>query len=228
MAEYSDSAAGADDAPSTGDPDKDLIEEGRRCLKELIDDEASERLKMLDDMRFAALDQWPSEIRMDRQNVNQEGGPRPCLTIDKYSQYEMQVVNDMRQGKPGINVRPQDDSADVETAKVLKGLVRNIEDQSNADIAYSTAGTMSTRIGLGFFRIVAEYVGDDSFDQELFIRPLPNTFAVYLGHHIMPDGSDAREGFIVETMTLAKFKSEFPGKKWKGEEFSDLGSTMEY
>src|SRR3990167_375808 len=212
----------------TKSPDEQLIADVRKYLKEDIDDASSERAKMKDDARFAALDQWPDEIRRAREDVNQEGGPRPCLTIDKYSQYEMQIVNDIQQGKPGINVRPQDDQADVETAKILKGLIRNIEDQSKADIAYTAAVRMSTRIGQGFFRITTEYI-EDSFDQqEIFIRPLPNTFAVYLGPHILPDGSDAKRGEILETMPLEKFKSEYPKAKYKADDFTGIGDDMSY
>ena len=207
--------------------DKELLKEAREALKQCVDDEQSERALMKDDLRFATLDQWPEDIRKDREN-DLENGPRPCLTIDKYRQYRTQVVNDMRQGKPGINVRPQDDAADVDTAKIIKGMIRNIEDQSKADISYSTGGGMAVDIGLGFWRVTTEYVADDSFDQEIFIRPIPNTFSVYLGPHIMPDGSDAKRAFIVESMPLEKFKNEYPGKKYKGEEFSDLGDQYEY
>ena len=194
--------------------DEDILRYAREGLKACIDEESIERAKMRDDLRFATLDQWPVEIRNEREG-DIENGPRPCLTIDKYSQYRTQVVNDMRQGKPGINVRPQDDNADIETAKILKGLVRNIEDQSNADIAYATAGESAAKIGLGYFRITTEYVSPDSFDQDIFIQPLPNTFAVYLGPHIMPDGSDAKHGFIVESMPLEKFKEMYPKAKYK-------------
>src|SRR3990167_5069987 len=183
---------------------------------------------MRDDIRFCTLDQWPSEIRNAREDVNQEGGARPCLTIDKVNQYIVQVVNDFRQGKPGINVRPQDDQADAEMAKVLKGIVRNIEDQSKADIAYATAVECAAKIGVGFFRLVTEYVSDDSFDQEIFIRPLPNPFAVYLGHHVLPDGSDAKDGFVIEALPVARFKEQYPGKKWKPDEFDDIGEHKAY
>src|SRR3990167_6339512 len=207
--------------------DEKVMEEARKYLRQCIDDESGERAKMLDDLKFATLDQWPVDIRLEREN-DVENGPRPCLTIDKLNQYIVQVVNDMRQGKPGINVRPQDDNADIETAKILKGLVRNIEDQSNADIAYATAGESAAKIGLGYFRITTEYVSEDSFDQDIFIKPLPNTFAVYLGPHIMPDGSDAKHGFIVEALPLDRFREEYPKAKYKQEEFDDLGEHFSY
>src|SRR3954471_14285538 len=160
--------------------DKKILEDARACLKQCIDEEEDERAKMEDDLRFCSLDQWPNDIRKDREDTSQEGGARPCLTLDKINQYIVQVVNDVRQGKPGINVRPQDDAADIETAKMLKGLVRNIEDQSKADIAYASAVESAARIGLGYLRITTEYVDESSFDQELFIKAIPNTFSVYL------------------------------------------------
>lgn len=211
------------EAAKKADVEKEL-DESRRALKECMDEENAEREKMLDDLKFCTLDQWPEDIRKEREN-DIENGPRPCLTIDKINQYIVQVVNDMRQGKPGINVRPQDDHADVETAKILKGLVRNIEDQSNADIAYATAGESAARIGLGYFRITTEYV-DDSFDQDIFIRPIPNTFSVFLNKHVMPDGSDATRGYIVESIPIAKFKEQYPKAKANEKDFEGLDTTI--
>jgi hypothetical protein len=200
---------------------KDDLAESRKYLQECIEEEDQERAKMKDDLRFCTLDQWPADIRSEREN-DVENGPRPCLTIDKVNQYIVQVLNDIRQGRPGINVRPQDNSGDIETAKLIKGVVRNIEDQSKADIAYYVAAESVMRIGLGYFRITTEYVDDESDDQEIFIRPIPNTFSVYLGKHIMPDGSDAERGYIVESVPIAKFKEEFPGKKCTTAEFDGI------
>jgi hypothetical protein len=182
---------------------------------------------MEDDLRFCSLDQWPSDIRKDREDTSQEGGARPCLTLDKINQYIVQVVNDVRQGKPGINVRPQDDAADIETAKMLKGLVRNIEDQSKADVAYASAVESAARIGLGYLRVTTEYVDESSFDQELFIKAIPNTFSVYLGKHIMPDGSDAEEGFVIEAMPVAEFKEKFPKAKAAPGDFEGLDKASQ-
>ena len=207
--------------PST---DKKILETCQKELKLCVEEESEERAKMLDDLRFGTLDQWPLEIRNEREG-DVENGPRPCLTIDKINQYRTQIVNDMRQGKPGILVRPQDDKADPETAKILKGLIRNIEDQSSADISYMTAGGNAVDIGLGYFRITNEYVSDESFDQELFIRPIPNTFSVYLSKHIMPDGSDAKRGYIAESMPVETFKKMYPKAKYAETHFADMDTS---
>ena len=211
--------------PAPKDEDQKILRSARLRLKDCIDNESEERSKMKDDLRFAALDQWPADIRADREG-DIENGPRPCLTIDKYSQYRTQVVNDMRQGKPGINVRPQDDAGDIEAAKILKGLIRNIEDQSKADIAYMTGGGSAVDIGLGYFRITTEYVSDDSFDQEIFVRPIQNTFAVYLGPHEMPDGSDAEYGYICEAVPVDKFKELYPKAKVDTRDFDEIDADI--
>ena len=215
---------------ASGNDDRDpktIIEEARRHLKECIDEESQERHKMLDDLRFCTLDQWPEDIRSAREN-DIENGPRPCLTLDKINQYVTQIVNDLRQGKPGINVRPQDDHADVETAKVLKGIIRNIEDQSNADVAYAVAAESAVRIGVGYFRITTEYADAESFDQEIRIRSIPNTFSVYLCKHALPDGSDCERGFIIESMPVEKFKQEFPKAKYARDDFDELQEQIQY
>ena len=196
-----------------------IIEDARDKLEKCVENESTERAMMLDDLRFCMLDQWPTDVRNDREN-DVENGPRPCLTIDKINQYLVQVSNDMRQGKPGIVVRAQDDKADVQTAKILKGLIRNIEDQSSADIAYAVAGDLIAKIGLGYWRVTTEYVSEDSFDQDLFIRPIYNTFSVYMGPHTLPDGSDAKYAFVLEEMPIEIFQQKYPKAKHDNDDFN--------
>ena len=204
--------------------DEKILIESREGLQACIEDEHDQREKMLDDLRFAALDQWPEDVRAMRENdvVN---GPRPCLTIDQVNQFITQVTNDMRSNRPSIKTRPVDDIADPETAKIMQGLVRHIEDQSSAQIAYGTAGESEVTIGLGFCRVVSEFVDPMSFDQELKIVRVPDTFSVYLSRHLMPDGSDAEKGWVFERMPLETFKRKYPGKRTSDQDFAGLGVT---
>ena len=45
------------------------------------------------------------------------------------------MVNDSRQNKPAIVVHPVDSQADPETAEVFNGLIRHIEQSSDAEVA---------------------------------------------------------------------------------------------
>lgn len=216
-----DDTGNVNDGVVKPDSDEAILTEARERLTACMTDESIERNKMLDDLRFATLDQWPDDVRTQREN--DPTGRRPCLTIDQINQYITQVANDMRQNRPGIKTRPVDDGADPDTARIFQGLVRHIEDQSSAQIAYATAGESAVTIGLGFFRIKTDYVNDTSFDQEILIERVPDTFSVYLAPHLMPDGSDAEYGFISVRMALSEFKRKYPGKKYAPEDFAGLG-----
>lgn len=192
-------------------------------FKAVCDRDEPLRIKQVDDWRFSALDQWPAEIRAIREN--DPNGPRPCLTIDKINQYRQQVVNEIRKNRPAVKVRPIDDNADPETAKVLQEIIRHIEDRSHADIAYETASEWAIDVGEGYFRIITEYEGDG---QEICIKPIPNRFSVYMGSHLLPDGSDAKYCFITEDIDVASFRKEHPKAKYKVEDLESVGDLQEY
>jgi len=123
-----------------GDQD-DKLAKGKKLFATCQDVENDNRTSYKDDTNFVrARAQWPADIRAQR-----EAEGRPCLTIDRLGPVIRQVVNDSRQNKPSIKVHPADSGADVDTAEVINGLIRNIEYTSNADVAYDTA--VETAVG---------------------------------------------------------------------------------
>ena len=171
--------------------------------------ESAQRSEELDDIRFVGLlEQWPEDIRRIREGDPQ--GARPCLTVDKVNQYKNQIVNNIRMNSPSIKVRPVDDKADVEVADVMNGIIRHIESESKADLAYDWASEGSVDSGLGFFRIVTEYV-NGTFQQEIKIKKIPNRFSVYRDPDSYEiDGSDQKECLITEMVTRKAFKKMYP------------------
>lgn len=181
------------------------LERFRRCEEA----ESANRSQALDDLRFSLGEQWSDEIRRARES--DPNGARPCLTVDKLDQYIRQVINDARQNKPSIKPRAKDEGADVETAEVLQGIVRHIEDQSSADVAYDTAVEMAARAGFGYIRVITDYADDDGFVQDVFIKAVRNPFSCYLDpDHVNPDGSDARYGFAFEDIPRKQFEALYP------------------
>ena len=111
--------------------DDELIREARDAFQAATDAEAENRREALDDLRFARLgEQWPEKVRREREL---EG--RPTLTINRLPAFIRQVVNDARQNKPAISVHPADSGADPETAEVFNGLIRHVEQSSDAEVA---------------------------------------------------------------------------------------------
>jgi len=160
-------------------------------------------------LRFRALQQWDEAVKKNRES--DPDGPRPCLTLDKTNQYIRQICNDQRQNRPAILVRPVDDYSDIETAKVYKGIIRHIEDRSNADLAYDTAFEHAVDGGFGYWRILAEYSDPLSFDQELLIKRIRNRFSVTCDPMgVCPAGSDKEYWFIAEELNEKEFKKDYP------------------
>jgi len=191
--------------------DKAILDEAHTRLADAISRESEERAKAKVDIRFVALEQWDQKVRAQREgDVN---GARPCLTIDKLGQYRMQILNDIRKNRPAVKVRPVDSGADVETADIFQGITRHIEDISSADIAYQAAAEWAIDAGAGYFRFTTDYVDQKSRNQEIYVKPIFDGFSVYLGPHLMPDGSDAEYGFVLEDVPLATFRREHPGAK---------------
>jgi hypothetical protein len=114
--------------------------------------------------------------------------------------------------------------ANAKVADIITGIFKHIEVNSDADTAYDTAGEYAVRIGWGYWRVITDYVREDSFDQEIFIRPIDNPFSVYFDpNSIQPDGSDAEKVLITTLMSKDDFRIQYPGAD-DGGDFNQRGT----
>lgn len=163
---------------------------------------------MVEDLNFleGGGKQWPVDLKTQR-----ESDGRPCLEINKLPAFHDRIVGDQRRNRPSIKVRPVDSKSDPDTAKVLTGLIRNIEVQSNAAAAYDTAYDGGSSCGLGAFRIITEYADDDIFDQDIKIKRIKNQFTVYVDPAAQEvDFSDAEYMFVTEKMPRKTYEKAYP------------------
>lgn len=191
---------------------EDILATARKRFNIVSEVEREQRSQALDDLKFRAGEQWPTDVKTSR-----ELDGRPCLTINRLPQFVRQITNDQRQNRPSIKVNPFDDLADVETAKILQGIVRHIEYNSNADVAYDTAFEGAVTKGIGYLRVLTEYCDPHSFDQEIKIKRIRNSFSVYLDPNYQePDGSDANWGFIFEDLRREDFLAQYKDSELAG------------
>ena len=202
---------------SKEEPNKDLLETARSRMRIAIAAYSESREDELDDLRFAAGSpdnqwQWPADVLATRGSVQgQTINARPCLTINKLPQHIKQVTNDQRQNRPAGKVIPADDKADIEVAAIFDGIVRHIEYISDADVAYDTACENQVMYGEGYIRVLTEYCDENSFDQDIRIGRIRNSFSVYMDPTIQdPCGSDAQWCFITHEMLTEEFERQFP------------------
>ena len=182
------------------------IQEAIEFLKLANDADTMNRQEALEDLKFGGGDQWPVELQNSR---NLES--RPVITVNKVDNYCRQVCNQQRQQRPRIKVHAMNTHDDMIDAQTIQGIIRHIENNSNADHAYDNAFEYAVRMGWGFFRVRTDYVSEDSFEQEIYIDPIDNPFTVYFDpNSVAPDGSDADRCLITTMMPKKEFSKLYP------------------
>jgi len=185
----------------------DIFLEANARLKLSEENEGENRSRGLEAVAFRNGQQWPTDIYNQRTNVEK----RPTLTVNKTNTWCVRLKNQLRQQRPRIKCQPVGGGSRIEDAEVITGMIRHIETISNSSVAYDTGAESAIDIGWGYWRIVGDYVSPDSFDQELFIRPIVNTFTVYDDPlSIMPAGEDRKYILISEEMSRVEYKRRYP------------------
>lgn len=193
----------------------DILSVMRKRMHQSISVYSDTRNSELDDLRFYAGSpdnqwQWPAEVIATRSSI-QGGNSRACLTINKLPEHVRQVTNDQRQNRPRGKVIPADDKSDIDVAEIYDGIIRHIEYISNADVAYDTACENQVIYGEGYIRILTDYCNDNTFDQDLKIVRVRNSFSVYMDYAAQdPCGADAEWCIIKETLPKDEYERLWP------------------
>jgi len=198
-----------------------LLEQCKKNYRSAFDWEANARIWYDYDTKFANGDahnnyQWPDDILQSRT-----GGAvtRPCLTINKTQQHNLAIINDSKQNKPGIRIRPVGAEASFDAAQIYQQIIYHIEYISSAENIYDKATTTQVQGGIGYWRVNTDYINNESFDQEIYIKGVKDPMSVYLDPDINEiDGSDARFGLIFEDIPKDKFNVQYP-------KFADIATS---
>jgi len=204
-------------AKAVASGNEDLLSTARSRLDMAMSALSESREDEIDDLRFYAGSpdnhwQWPSDVLATRGAVQgQTINARPCLTINKLPQHVRQVTNDQRQNRPAAKVIPVDDNADIEVADIFNGMIRHIEYISDADVAYDTACENQVAYGEGYIRLLTEYCDDNTFEQDIKIGRVRNSFSVYMDPMIQdPTGADAKYCFVTQDLTREEYERMYP------------------
>jgi hypothetical protein len=186
--------------------DDSIPEEAIEFFRKSEDYSAHNRQEGLDDLRFSYGQQWPAEMQNQRHLE-----ARPWFTINETDTYCRQIINQIRQQRPRIKAHGINSSADAKIAEVITGVTRHIEELSDAASAYDTAADFAVRQGWGYWRLLADYCTDDSFDQDIRIAPIWNPYSVSFDPYShSPDGSDQKQCLISDTLSKDEFKLLYP------------------
>ncbi len=187
------------------------------------DRERQQRELAIEDLRFAQTEdgQWDDNAIEKRKN-------RPRYTINRVAGAIDQLSGDQRQNRTQIKIRPVRGGATEDTAKVMEGLIRNIETSSKAANAYDQAYDEAVTGGYGGWRVVTEF-SDDVFDQDIFIKPVQGaTTSMWFDPSAREyDKRDAQWAFLTLDITKDEREDRYPDHpltEWpEGIEFNRLG-----
>lgn len=122
------------------------------------------------------------------------------------------IAGEIEQSDFTLRVSPSGGEASKDTAKTLDGIIRNIRNISNAEDVFNSAGRSNVTGGFDAWEVVQDWVDGDTFDQDLFIRRVPNAVdSVWFDlSSVMQDRSDANWGVKLVALPIDEYESRWP------------------
>jgi hypothetical protein len=208
----------------------ELLDVARERWDRCQEYESDFRKRFIEDVQFANADsdnnwQWPDTLRTARDAVS-----KPCLTINVVRQHNLMIANGLRRNKSSVRVVGVGNGATAESASVFRDLIRRIEYQSQAQASvYAPARKWQVDGGIGWIRVATDYAGDDTFDQEVFLKPVLDPLAVYVDPDCkMHDCSDAKFLFAFDRMLPEELDELYPDQgPWEKSPLQVSSETLE-
>ncbi len=200
----------------------DDLKELRECFQSDWDDWTPTREARAKDMRAMAGDPWAPGDRQKRVDAG-----RPVVTVDLLTQFVNQLVNEVRANPRAVHFAPgaalgqlTEDQVKA-VAEFMADKMREIEYRSHAQLAYTTAFEQAVMGGMGYVRLVSEYVPGSVDQQELCVEPVVDANSILPDPYFRrPDLSDMTRCFVIEKRSIRDFRQQFP--KAKVQDFDGL------
>ena len=182
-------------------------------LIEEVQDSEEEQRELVEQQKIFILEtdgQWDERTT---QLLDDSGRYRG--TFDQVSPILDQISGEMDASEFAIDVSPAGGDATEGTADTYAGLIRNIENISNASQIYSAVGQSTVMAGYDGFEIVQEHLDANTFDQDLIFKPVSDFYkSVWFDlAAIKQDKSDAKWGVKLKAMPAADYDAQFPEGK---------------
>jgi len=142
-------------------------------------------------------------------NSNEE---KPRYTFDQVNPIVDQVASEIEQSDYDIRVSPAGGNATEDIAVTIDGIIRTIEQMSNAKTVYAQAARNMVIGGMDGWRVVQKYISDNTFDQDLAIEHIGNFVdRVWFDPAAEnQDKSDSRYAFVLHPMAKDEYEARWP------------------
>lgn len=137
---------------------------------------------------------------------------RPRYTLDKCNDLVDDIAGPIEQSDFGIEILPAGGDATKELAKTYDGMIRNIENLSDAQDIYDAASRRVVRAGMDGWRVVQKWGDNNTFDQDLYFEPVADWVdrVWFDPGSMLQTREDAKYAFVLQSMIKADYDEQFP------------------
>ena len=180
------------------------------CIKSLQDAQRTDQ-----DLREAVREAGHFLNKRDGQwepQIVAKMGTKPRYTFDECNPIVDDIMGEMEQMSFDTRVNPAGGESSKDTAKTFEGIIRNIENISNAKYTYMEAARMMVGTGFNAWRVVQAYRDDNSFNQDLLIQPVPNVEdSLWFDQNAQKRTmEDADHCWVLSSMTKREYNKKYP------------------
>lgn len=138
---------------------------------------------------------------------------KPRYTFDQTSPIVDQISGDIAQSSFDIMVEPSGPNTTKEQAQLRDGIIRDIEDCSDAQDIYSDAGRNITTGGFDAWMLTTEFADDVTFNKSIIIKAIEDSWdRVWFGPSTKKDHSDSKYGFLLSSIPKAEYQERYPNR----------------
>jgi len=162
--------------------------------------------------------QWETDVLKDPK--------RPRYTFDMTGPLIDQIAGEIENADFSVRALPTGGETSKDTAKVLDGLIRNIQNVSHAGEIYDQAARYMVEGGLDGWEIKQQFVDGDSFDQDLVIKSISNFVdSVWFWPFTEPDASDSKACVKLKAMPKQEYDDRWPKRNGQSVDSSRLSDV---
>jgi hypothetical protein len=138
-------------------------------------------------------------------------GSRPRYQLDYTSRVVNDICAEIEQNEFGGRVISKGAQSNDEISEVYDGIMRSLQNMSNAATIYKSVGRHIVERGFDAFLLTQGWADVDAFEQDLLWRPIKDAInRVWVDTDwAEADRSDSRFGFMDSMITPAEFRKEF-------------------
>lgn len=139
-------------------------------------------------------------------------GDKPRYTFDECNPIVDDVMGEIMTADFNVRVSPAGASSSKKTAMIYEGVIRTIENISNAYNVYNQSARIMVGTGVDGWRIVQAFRDDNSFQQDLLIKKIVNfQDSVWFDPGaVEPTMEDAECAWVLTSLTRREYDKKFP------------------